>query len=167
MKKLFLLTILLMSVIWSYGQQKSPAIEFVGRASTNFKDNPRKITHYDTIKITKQLIEYLPDTIPVYFKEVVISRPDSIPSNMGKAEITSSYSYTVYEVWRKGFVIWQTYRKPDTAIFYADTTFNQSFIYKQPEYYTDPYEPSKSIPGTFLYADKTQCKNLVIYSIKR
>lgn len=134
-----------------------------------WQTKPKKRIHRDTIKTVQERIEYLPDTIPVYFKEVVISRPDSIPSNMGKAEITSAYSYTVYESWRKGFVVWQTYKTAYTFSI-SGTGSTGGFTLVSPtasDFYKDEYEPTRSMPGIFLYGDKTRCKNLVIYSIKR
>lgn len=134
----------------------------------------KKHVYHDTTKSVSERIEYEPDTIPVYFKEVtmgavkiydIYSTTDGSPKTSKPRDSTQ-----LIETWQKGFVVWQTYVKyPNWGTSGTLSSYNGTFtLNKQPEYYKDPYEPSKSIPGIFLYADKkTHCKNLIIYSIKR
>lgn len=116
---------------------------------------PRQHVYHDTVKEIKTRIDYAPDTILVYFKELKIW-PD-----------------TIQEIWRKGFVIWQTYRKPDMTVFgftSASTSGNWccQTIGMEPVYTIHEYEPSKGMPGTFLYSDrKTICRNKVLLSFTR
>lgn len=121
------------------------------------QSKPKQHVFYDTVKTVKERIEYAPDTIPVYFKEVAKIAYKCI-----------GCGDTIVEKWHRGFVVWQTYIKYQRIIFsntasYSDSTF---FVHSG-DLYKEPYEPSKSLLGLFLYENKTQCKNLVIYSIKR
>lgn len=126
--------------------------------------SPKRHIFYDTVKTVKERIEYAPDTIPVYFKEIIIAnKSDNKMADWGTiGQILGDT--IVYEMWNKGFVVWQTYIKYQPIVFgISDSTF---FV-RESDLYKEPYEPSKSLPGVFLYENKTQCKNLVIYSIKR
>lgn len=128
----------------------------VAVAAAGMAQTPKKHIFYDTVKTIKQRIDYAPDTIPVLFVEL-------------KKENDSTVSFSAV----KGFVIWQTYRKPDTSVF--GMTFDSTrgnwccqTIQREPEFDTQEYEPSKGMQGIFLYADrKTHVTNKVIYSFKR
>jgi len=128
--------------------------------------NPRKHVYYDTIKSVKERIDYAPDTISVYFKQMIISKIDSIPSRMANAVITSSSDYTVYESWHKGFVIWQTYKKSYSSAMTLSSS-GSLYMSSETQFYTDPYPFSKTYPGIFLYEDKSVCNNIVVCVIKR
>jgi len=115
---------------------------------------PRTHVTYEINKI--EHVAYLPDTIPIYFKELVIANGE------------------VSEKWQKGFVVWQTYRKADDSIFarglsmkFENSFIDTSRIITRPKYYKDDYEASQPIKGLFLYSDNTKVKNQVIYTLKR
>lgn len=63
---------------------------------------PKQHVKYDTVKTIQKRIVYDPDTIPVYFKEVVLGNQ-------------------IYESWNYGYVVWQSYREDQF------TTFNNGF----------------------------------------
>jgi len=96
---------------------------------------------------------YAPDTIPVIFRELVV-KPD-----------------TVFEKWNKGFVVWQTYSKPNysrisTASWSIST--GGEMIINQPDYWINEYVSDEPTRGRFLYSDrKTKVTNRVIYSVKQ
>lgn len=118
---------------------------------------PKKRIHRDTIKTIQERIEYAPDTIPVYFKEVAKIAIKCM--NCGD---------TIVEQWRKGFVVWQTYKTYLSGRFTSiGTGWTPMEGVASTASVIDEYEPTKGMPGIFLYEDKTRCKNLVIYSIKR
>lgn len=120
---------------------------------------PKQHVYYDTIKTVKERVDYSPDTIPVFFKELIING-DSLT-----------------EQWTAGFVVWQTYVKKDIYPFnivehnrgndfYIGSS--GSFLYDKKPYYKDEYRFTESdIPGKFLYKDKTPVKNPIIRSLKR
>jgi len=113
---------------------------------------PKTHVIYDTV-INKR-IDYLPDTIPVYFKELVMPAKDDDPK------------YRVpWEQWRSGYVIWQTYKK--TAIqSYAFGT-DVAGTYNTPEYYKDDFKPNIGRTETYLYEDKRRVTNVVLLVFKR
>lgn len=104
---------------------------------------PKQHIFYDTIKTVKERIDFSPDTIPVYFKELII-----------KDDIT--------EHWVSGFVIWKTYRKINTA-----STLLGGY-YSEPDYIKVEFTPTITDNHMFLYSDRrTKVTNKVIFSIKR
>lgn len=109
----------------------------------------KKHVYYDTIKTIQTRVDYSPDTIPVYFKEIVIAH-DSIS-----------------EQWTSGYVIWQTYKKGNGLSILTGTTSGWiTSSTNQPEYYKDDFEPTKFTDNVFLYADlKTKVKNRVLCTI--
>lgn len=109
--------------------------------------HPKQHVYYDTVKTVHEQIDYAPDTIPVYFKELVLPKDST---------------FRPFEVWNKGFVVWQTYKKLPNSSFSAG-----SWSGSMQEYYKDEYSASQLMPGQFLYADKKSVKNKVIFSIKR
>lgn len=125
----------------------------------------KKHIYYDTVKTITERVDYSPDTIPVYFKEIQFVNGTEPVTGMSNAEITSAHNFTVYENWHKGFVIWQTYKKATGITF---STRGEMWQNTEPSYYKDEYSPSPTMPGIFLYEDrKTIVKNKVILSIKR
>lgn len=122
---------------------------------------PRTRIYHDTVKSISGRVEYLPDTIPVYFKELIITKNVITWQGGRKLDTTDIVS----ERWRNGFVVWQTYKKSSDMQFSNIMSFSSSSI--QPVYYIDEYQPSKGLPGQFLYADKKPCTNIVLNSFKR
>lgn len=123
----------------------------------------KKITIKDT-SITEH-ISYAPDTIPVYFKELVIrqSEPDTLKGEHW------ALTDGVYEHWVKGYVIWQTYNQMGTSLTTSGViTFSNSYPQAQLSYYKNEYRQSDTLSDKFLYSDrKTKVTNKVIFSIKR
>ncbi len=130
---------------------------------------PKQHVYYDTVKNVQTRVDYSPDTIPVYFKELCIVRENIGTVRLfGKPDSTIAKGDTdIYERWQTGFVIWQTYHQGGV---YGGLTLTGAGIYtlSGTDYYKDEYQPSSTMPGIFLYADrKTVVKNKVIYSFKR
>ncbi len=110
-------------------------------------------------------VEYLPDTIAVYFKEIkittwnrfVLKRPNMPDSLISKGEDE------IEEICTKGYVIWQSYTSVISGIsswsLMPATTLS---------YYHNEFKPTEFINGKFLYADKkTPVTNHVLYTILR
>lgn len=110
---------------------------------------PRRVVIKKQSVITKDSIAYLPDTLPIYFKEFII-KPD-----------------TIYEKWCKGFVVWNTWVSwngklisPIGGGLWRAINSTDAMEVKFP--YTQP------IDAKFLYSDKkTPVKNKVLAAIKR
>ncbi|MDR3551193.1 MAG: hypothetical protein P4L31_07305 [Candidatus Babeliales bacterium] len=133
-----------------------------GLASAQF---PKTHIYYDTTKTVSKRIEYLPDTIPVFFKEIAV---DSFKTHeIYKGVDTTYWTLAIREHFGKGFVIWQTYKQKKTIIWsYSSSAYLSGTT--DITYYKDSYEPTKSLPGIFLYEDKkTRVKNIVTISILR
>jgi hypothetical protein len=127
---------------------------------------PEQHVFYDTVKTVKERVDFTPDTIPVFFKELGIGKPNQ-DGSMYAIVTTFSDGSTIYEKWNKGFVVWQTYVKSTMGVFTSDSSGSIGYLIQQ-DWYKNEYEESKSLSGTFLYADKkTKVTNKVIYSIKR
>lgn len=111
-----------------------------------FGQNAKQKVYYDTV-VTKHF-KYEPDTIPVYFKEVVLGNQ-------------------IYESWNYGFVVWQTYKQ---AVSIGGLTWDGgSYITfgNDTSYFENPYPFPSLPPGKFLYMNKKPVTNKVIYTIKR
>jgi hypothetical protein len=113
----------------------------------------KKHVYYDTVKTVKERVDFSPDTIPVYFQELLIHPENAIENRL-------------VTIWVQGYVVWQTYRKQANS---GITFFNgDNTVYITQDYYTRPYEETPSQEGIFLYSDrKTHVKNKVLISIKR
>ncbi len=140
MKTLTLTLILALVAIAGYGQK------------------PKQHVYHDTITTVKEWIDYAPDTIAVYFKELVWPDKNDDPKYRPP-----------YEQWRSGYVVWQTYRKANFAILGAGvlTASGSYSITSQPDYYKDDFEESNHVPGIFLYEDKRRVTNKVLTVFKR
>ena len=118
--------------------------------------NPKKHIYHDTVKTVQERIEFSPDTIPVFFAEVVVDTSGWYGYD--------GYSYqggaTVHLI--PGFVIWQTYKKAYSLTLIGGGSFSTI----SQDYYVDEYRDS-AISGKFLYLNKKPVTNKVIYSIKR
>lgn len=114
---------------------------------------PKQHVFLDTVKVVKERIDFSPDTIPVYFKEVLI------------------YETPIADHWVKGYVIWQTYKKSNLLTMSGMSTaaYLSTGTWSEPKpYYVDTYSESDRPKDTFLYEDrKTKVKNPVIITIKR
>ena len=116
---------------------------------------PKK--HYITKTRIDSVLTYEPDTIPIYFKELVFTKGILSPP---------------YEQWVTGFVVWQTYKPAvlDTSRWqYGDgsITFNGGTV-NRVQYYKDEYQPTiQLLKGKFLYLDKTEVKQPVLETLKR
>lgn len=120
------------------------------------QSKPKTHVYYDTVKTVHERIDYAPDTIPVYFKELIITKEDTTPG-------LHLLGGQLYENWCTGFVIWQTYKKSQDGIMWSSS----GMVSTTSTYYRDEYQPSKGLPGQFLYADKKPCKNIILNSFKR
>lgn len=130
------------------------ALAFIVSASYAQRPQPKQHVRYDTVKTLVPHVDFSPDTIPVYFEELVI-HPDNDISNR------------IVPTWVEGYVIWQTYRKNEPSISFSGSD-GSFFINSNQGFYTREYEYAPSMPGTFLYSDrKTHVKNKVIISLKR
>jgi hypothetical protein len=110
----------------------------------------KKHVYYDTVKTVKERVDFSPDTIPVYFQELLIHPENALDNRL-------------VTIWVQGYVIWQTYRKNEGL-----TMLTGSSYFSAQDYYTRPYEETPSQDGVFLYSDrKTHVKNKVLISIKR
>lgn len=123
--------------------------------------NTKPKTHvtYDTTFMLKAKVDYSPDTIPVYFKEIEVvcnTQHDLVGTTM------------VYETLRTGYVVWQTYRKSEQLTFTSSSYISNNGTYLAGDnFYTVEYTDN-SIQAKFLYEDrKTPVKNKVIYAVKR
>lgn len=120
---------------------------------------PRKKVIQTHQTIVKDSVIYLPDTIACWFKELVITKVGDIGDFQ-----------QIKENWVAGFVVWQTWGLQNYGIL-ASYSFSGGTITSigvnedQPS--ENEYPFGKSIPGIFLYADKTKVTNQVIFSIKR
>ena len=123
--------------------------------SASYAQDPRKHVYHDTVKTVTTRIDFSPDTIPVYFKEIAVT-----PQNGDRV---------IYEKWNKGYVIWQTYRKTENSLVWGGSGVSSGiFMSNGGGFYTVEYQGTIMESGTFLYADrKTRVKNKVILSIKR
>lgn len=102
------------------------------------------------INTTRDSIVYLPDTIPVFFKELIIG-----------SEIT--------ERWQRGFVIWQTYEKADDRYAAYGISTGSYYSNVRKDYYkTDfPFDNFRSDRGeTYLYENKKKVTNRILSVIK-
>lgn len=98
-----------------------------------------------TGKFLEDTTEYKPDTIPVFFKELVVINRGML-CRPGLPDSIISYGEP-QEWWSPGFVIWQTQHRKN---------WNDGFIFNDPKpYYDTPYPFIKLMPGRFLYLDKT------------
>lgn len=115
------------------------------------QNKPKEHVYYDTIKTVKTRIDFASDTIPVYFKEIIVSADE------------------ISEHWQTGYLIWQTYKKSPGALYLSTSgSFTNSMtLSAEPNYYVDEYQFTKGAPGSFLYSDKKPVKNKVFYCIKR
>lgn len=108
---------------------------------------------YDTIKKITEHIDFSPDTIPVYFEELVFA----------------SSKYERRDTC--GYVIWQTYRKSSSTYITSygySVGFNSSGSIPAESYYKIDYEPTQFTKDVFLYNDrKTLVKNRIYYTIKK
>lgn len=114
---------------------------------------PKQHVFLDTVKIVKERVDFSPDTIPVYFKEVLI------------------YEIPIADHWVRGYVVWQTYNKSSLLITSGTSasTYLSTGTWNEPKpYYVSPYSESDRPKDIFLYEDrKTKVKNPVIFTIKR
>lgn len=132
--------------------------------TATYAQAPKQHIFYDTVRIVKERVDFSPDTIPVYFKELIITEhqesenPNAIVAN------------DVYEHWAKGYVIWQTYVKTARDAIYGITgnSYFGASTFNQTAYYKNDFQPSRTSEGTFLYSDrKTKVNNIVTFTVKR
>lgn len=132
--------------------------------------SPKTHIYYDTLKTINERVDYTPDTIAVWFKEIVFMKLKVYDVYNTKTLNIPRDSIGIEEKWTKGFVIWQTYKKVSTnSVFTNSGTHTGNVIYSNfPDYYKDEYTPTKFTDNKFLYADrKTKVTNRVIYTILR
>lgn len=122
------------------------------RAQTN---HPKQHTYYDTV-ITKKT-DFLPDTIPVYYLELIV------PENGNQEQ--------PYQLWRVGFVIWNTYKKSTLSNFGFDFTGTLTYggVISTPNFIIDEYEFTQNMPGVFIDNKKQRVPkgNKVLKAFKR
>lgn len=109
---------------------------------------PKQHVKYDTVKTIQKRIVYDPDTIPVYFKEVVLGNQ-------------------IYESWNYGYVVWQSYEAISMhgGFVFGDgggISFGNDTTYVRNEYQFSP-----TPAGQFLYMNKKPVTNKVIFVLKR
>lgn len=134
---------------------------------------PKQHVYYDTVKTVKTHVDYSPDTIPVYFKELTIGRPKIYHTETGYA-IPNEDTIEIQEKWQKGFVIWQTYHKGTGSLEWntgVTTLTDGRYLTLTPpdSFYKTEYDDfTKTAPGVFLYRDrKTRVTNKVLSVIKQ
>lgn len=122
--------------------------------------------YHDTVKTVIDRIDYSPDTIACWFKEIIVTHNSAVLKRVNLPDSVLNFA-NVIEQWRKGFVIWQVYKKQGDSMF-AFNGAGQGFTTGQMRYYTDPYRFSPGCPGIFLYEDgKTKVTNKIIFTLKR
>lgn len=146
-QKIILLAGLICLSVQGFGQGKST--------------KPKTHVTYDTTFMLKAKVDYSPDTIPVYFKEIEVvcnSQHNLVGTTM------------IYETLRTGYIVWQTYRKSDHLLTLTSPSYlssNGIYLAEGDSFYTVEYIDN-SIQAKFLYEDrKTPVKNKVIYAVKR
>lgn len=115
------------------------------------QQKPKQHVYYDTVKTLTKHIQYDPDTIAVYFKEVVTGNQ-------------------IYEAWNYGYVVWQTYKPMEiynTAGIRFDYGNGFTLSNDTTAYAENPYPFSPTPAGKFLYMNKKPVTNKVIFVIKR
>lgn len=126
---------------------------------------PKQHVFYDTLKTVKERVDYSPDTIPVFFKEL---RVKIININRDSIKMKPFIDTVIVEGWTPGYVIWQTYKKQNVEI---QVSPNFTFYPGQPfigPYYKDEFKATEFSDNKFLYADKkTRVTNKVLYTILR
>lgn len=136
-------------------------IAFVASAQAQTK--PKERITYDTVKSVERHVSYAPDTIPVWFKEIVITHHGSGLRQDGMKPDPAMD--TAVEKLTPGFIIWQTYKKQNYAsLTLSGATWSSGTSLS--DYYEEPYKDN-SIPGKFLYADYKPVTNKIIYAVKR
>lgn len=128
MKKLILITLLIVAISPVFAQKKHIIKK--------------------SITITTDSVIYEPDTIAVYFKELIIT------------------DNNISEKWNNGFVIWETWTKFEgftTMGIWSGGVISES----RNGVYKNEYKGDRPQSGIFLYSDKSQVKNIVLNSIKR
>lgn len=127
---------------------------------------PKQHVFYDTVKSVQQRVDYSPDTIPVFFKEIIVDTLHFVDYD-GKRKLAHNIAM---EQLTPGFIIWQTYLKSFSGTLSSTGTYsNAANLYigsSQQDYYTEPYKDN-SISGKFLYLNKNPVTNKVIYAVKR
>jgi hypothetical protein len=120
----------------------------LGQIKAQYK--PKTHIYYDTIKTVKERIDYSPDTIPVFFKELIFTTSEAT------------------EKWQAGFIIWNTYVKRNYSPWIS--TNRSVFITnsEEPEYYKVEFRQSDTLDDKFIYADrKTKVTNRFLMYFKR
>ena len=144
------------------------ALAFIVSTGVAQTPKPRKVIIKDTVKTISEVVKYLPDTIPVYFKEVGITTKEKFQQMPGPMALgTLVGDSIIYERWNKGYVIWQTYKQYSNTVTYYNSNNITLASYNNTDYYVDKYTPTQSAPGKFLYEDKKPVTNLVLISILR
>lgn len=103
---------------------------------------------YDTVKTVTQVIDYAPDTISVYFEELIIKKD------------------TPRTQWHKGYLVYQRYHKGSE---YGTIGFSSNlYSIEISKYYVTEYgDYLRNKEGLFLYDDKTRYKGIILNVIKR
>lgn len=118
--------------------------------------SPKQHVFYDTVKTVKERVDFSPDTIPVYFEELVMPKD------------TSDEYGIPYTQWKRGYVIWQTYVKDSLSTGNISWSYGSGIMSNNTGYYKTEFEPTLIDTRHFLYSDrKTKVTNKVIFSIKR
>ncbi len=126
---------------------------------------PKQHIYYDTVKTVTERLDYAPDTIPVYFKEIVFNRMIGASNHYDNLSQDGIKDTVIFERWVKGFVIWQTYKKRYGVTIFSTGTLSFS---DTSNYYKGDFQSTKFTDNQFLYADrKTKVKNRVLYTILR
>lgn len=94
---------------------------------------------------------YLPDTLAVIFKELIIKKD------------------TIYEKWQHGYVIWQTWQERGSSLWSGNGSIaligTSTYIYSNQIEWKFPY--TVGMQGGFMYSDrKTHVKNKVLLALK-
>lgn len=118
---------------------------------------PKKHVYYDTIKTIQKRIDFAPDTIPIYFKELIVSKNSTI------------FGVVPWEQWMQGFVVWKTYVKRSSGPWNGVSIMADSLLMDcGTDFDKNDYEDCQYIVnGQFLYLDKTPVKNKVLFTVKR
>lgn len=122
--------------------------------------------YHGTVKTVIDRIDYSPDTIACWFKEIIVTDITTVLKRVNSPDSVLTFT-NVIEHWRKGFVIWQVYKKQNNSMFIVSGS-GRGFTVDQAPYYTDPYQFSTGYAGIFLYEDrKTKVTNKIIFTVKR
>lgn len=122
---------------------------------------PKKHVYYDTVQVVNERVDFTPDTIPVYYLELII------PEN--------AHQEQPYQLWHAGFVICLPYNKDSMFAVVTTSTLSRKMLVfgnhniSNKGYFVDDYEFSDIPKGKFLDIQKHPVPkgNIVVRVFKR